>query len=184
MDDKELIELYLGRDERAIEGTKELYGQRLKRLADRLLDDPRDTEEALNDTYFKVWNAIPPHRPKSLYAFCAAICRRTALDIIDKRTAERRSARVVELSAELAECIPDRTDDSPDDDGRLSELIGGFVAGLDEQKRAVFIRRYWFGETAASIARRFGFSETKVRSMLLRTRKKLKKYLEGKDVEL
>lgn len=184
MDDKELTELYLKRDERAIKYTQEIYGARLRQLAGRLLADRSDTEECLNDTYFKVWNAIPPHRPESMYAFCAAICRRTAMDILDKRTALQRSARVVELSAELEQCIPDRTDSDTADDERLSELIRGFVSALDDEKRAVFIRRYWFGETAASIAKRYGYSETKVRSMLFRTRKILKKYLEGKDVEL
>ena len=183
MDDKELIELYFKRDEKAIKCTEELYGSRLKALAARLLANQSDTEECLNDTWFKVWNAIPPHRPESLYAFCAVICRRTAMDILDKRTAQQRSAVVVELTAELEQCIPDSFADTPDD-GQLGELLKSFIAGLDEEKRAVFVRRYWFGETAASIAEKYGYSETKIRSMLFRTRKKLKKYLEGKDVEL
>lgn len=183
VDDKELIELYLMRDEKAIKCTEELYGSRLKALAGRLLADQGDVEECLNDTWFKVWNAIPPHRPESLYAFCAVICRRTAMDILDKRTAQQRSAVVVELTAELEQCIPDSSAHAPDD-GQLGSLIKSFIAKLDEEKRAVFIRRYWFGETAASIAEKYGYTETKVRSMLFRTRKKLKKYLEGKDVEL
>lgn len=183
VDDKELIKLYLRRDEQAIKSTEELYGSRLRRLAAGLLGNRSDTEECLNDTYFKVWNAIPPHCPESLYAFCAVICRRTAMDILDKRTAQQRSAIVVELTAEMEQCIPDSSADTFDD-GQLSKLLNEFIAKLDEDKRAVFIRRYWFGETAVSIAEKYGYSETKVRSMLFRTRKKLKKYLEGKDVEL
>ena len=183
VDEKELIELYFNRDEKAIKGTQELYGSRLRQLAERLLANRSDTEECLNDTYYKVWNAIPPHRPESLYAFCAVICRRTAMDILDKRTAQQRSAMVVELTAEMEQCIPDSSANSPDDE-QLSEMLKSFIAKLDEEKRGVFIRRYWFGETAASIAEKYGYSETKVRSMLFRTRKKLKKYLEGKDVEL
>ena len=64
------------------------------------------------------------------------------------------------------------------------ELMNGFISQLDDDKRAVFIRRYMFGESAAEIAKKYGYSETKVRSMLFRTRNKLKKYLEGKDVQL
>ena len=183
VDEKELIELYINRDEKAIKCTQELYGARLKALAARLLANQSDTEECLNDTYYKVWNAIPAHRPESLYAFCAVICRRTAMDILDKRTAQQRSAVVVELTTEMEQCIPDGSADTPDD-GHLSELLKTFIAKLDNEKRAVFIRRYWFGETAAAIAEKYGYSETKVRSMLFRTRKKLKKFLEGKDVEL
>ena len=105
MDDEELIGLYFGRDEKAIKATADKYGGRLRTLAYRLLLDNGDTDECLNDTWFKVWNAIPPNRPKNLYAFCAAICRRTAINMLEKRTAQQRSAAVVELTAEMEQCI-------------------------------------------------------------------------------
>ena len=83
MDDEQLIALYLNRDEGAIAETQEAFGTKLRQLAFRLLGNSEDVEECLNDTYFKVWNAIPPHRPNSLYAFCVTICRRTAMDMLD-----------------------------------------------------------------------------------------------------
>ena len=184
MDDKELIDLYFKRDENAIKDTERLYGSQLRTLAYRLLADKGDTEECLNETYFKVWNAVPPHRPLSLYAFCAAVCRRTAMDMLDRKTAQQRSAIIVELTAEMEQCIPDNSHEDKADSEQLSELMNGFISRLDDDKRAVFIRRYMFGESAAEIAKKYGYSETKVRSMLFRTRNKLKKYLEGKDVQL
>lgn len=184
MDDKELIGLYFGRDERAVAETMKKYGTQLGYLAGRLLSDKSDVEECLNDTYFKVWNAIPPHRPDSLYAFCAAVCRRTAINMIEKRTADRRNACVVELTAEMEQCIPDDSDTRSEDDERLEKLMNDFLGTLDDEKRSVFILRYWYGESSASIAQKYGYTETKIRSMLFRTRKQLKQYLKGKDVEL
>ncbi len=182
MDDEQLIALYQNRDEGAIEGTEVAYGARLKQLAVRLLGNSEDAEECLNDTYFKVWNAIPPHRPDSLYAFCATICRRTAMDMLDKRTAGKRSAQVVELSKEMEECLPAKSPEESDE--ALAELMNAFLGTLDKEKRALFVRRYWFGETSAEIAKKYGYSETKVRSVLFRTRKKLQKFLNGKGVHL
>ncbi len=184
MDDNELIDLYFKRDENAIKDTERLYGSQLRALAYRLLADKGDTEECLNETYFKVWNAVPPHRPLSLYAFCAAVCRRTAMDMLDRKTAQQRSAIIVELTAEMEQCIPDDTDTGSEDDERLERLMNDFLGTLDDEKRSAFILRYWYGESAASIAEKYGYTETKIRSMLFRIRKQLKKYLKGKGVEL
>ena len=68
--------------------------------------------------------------------------------------------------------------------GFKKECVEEFLGTLDEEKRAVFIRRYCFYETAAQIAGNFGIGESKVRVMLFRTRKKLKKFIEGKGVKL
>ena len=182
MDDEQLIALYLNRDEGAIAETQEAFGTRLRQLAFRLLGNSEDVEECLNDTYFKVWNAIPPHSPHSLYAFCATICRRTAMDMLDKRTADKRSAQVVELSKEMEECLPAKS--TEDDNEALTGVMNAFLGTLDKEKRAMFVRRYWFGETSAEIAKKYGYSETKVRSVLFRTRKKLQKYLKGKGVNV
>lgn len=182
MDDEQLIALYLNRDEGAIAETQEAFGTRLRQLAFRLLGNSEDVEECLNDTYFKVWNAIPPHRPNNLYAFCVTICRRTAMDMLDKRTAGKRSAQVVELSKEMEECLPAK--EREEDEDALAELMNAFLEKLDKEKRVLFIRRYWFGETSAEIAKQYGYSETKVRSVLFRTRKKLQKFLNGKGVHL
>ena len=184
MDDEELIGLYFGRDEKAIKATADKYGGRLRTLAYRLLLDNGDTDECLNDTLFKVWNAIPPNRPDNLYAFCATICRRTAINMLEKRTAQQRSAAVVELTAEMEQCIPAPAEELSPDEERLTELVNEFLGTLDEEKRAVFIRRYCFYETSAQIAEKCGIGESKVRVMLFRTRKRLKKFIGGKGVKL
>lgn len=182
MNEKELIELYFERDERALSETDAVYGDKLRRLAERFLGSRDDAEECLNDTYFKLWNAIPPHRPDNLYVFAAVICRRTAMNMFTKRTAQRRASQLVELTHEMGECIA--APEAEEKDNLLSGWMNAFLETLDEEKRVVFVRRYWFGESAAEIAKKYGYSETKVRSLLFRTRKKLKEYLNGKGVRL
>ncbi|SEK41043.1 RNA polymerase sigma factor [Ruminococcus albus] len=181
MDDNELIELYFARSEKAISGTADMYDLRLRKIAYRLLSNHSDTDECLSDTYFKVWNAIPPNRPKNLFAFCATVCRRTAINMIEKQAAQKRSATVVELTNEMEECIP-ASDTITENEDHLTELVNEFLETLDEEKRVVFVRRYCYYESAAEIAEKYGFTQSKVRVMMHRTRKKFKNFLAGKDV--
>jgi RNA polymerase sigma-70 factor (ECF subfamily) len=64
----------------------------------------------------------------------------------------------------------------------LAEAIHSFLAGLDEQKRNVFLARYWFMTPVKEIADKFGFGQSKVKSMLMRTRRELKVYLEEAEL--
>lgn len=183
MDDKEIVAMYFERDETALRETMAQYGVRLMRFAGRFLKDKRDVEECVNDTLVKAWNSIPPNRPDHLLAYLTRICRNTAFKIIEKETAQKRSAQLVELTTEMAECIPDRScTDSSDD--RMSELVNEYLRTLHKDKQAVFIGRYWYGDSIAAIAEKTGFSESKVKSMLHRTREGFKKFLNEKGALL
>ena len=183
MDDKDIITMYFERNERALSKTMEQYGAVLMRFAGSFLKDKRDVEECVNDTYIKAWNSIPPNRPDHLLAYLARICRNTAFKIIEKETAQKRSAQLVELTIEMAECLPDRSNTDSSDD-RISEFINEYLRTLNKDKREVFIGRYWYGDSIAAIAEKTGFSESKVKSMLHRTRSGLKKYLNEKGESL
>jgi RNA polymerase sigma-70 factor (ECF subfamily) len=61
----------------------------------------------------------------------------------------------------------------------LSETISAYLDTLDDDPRNIFVRRYWFFESVSEISRRYGFSESKVKSALHRTREGLRKYLEN-----
>ena len=80
MGDQQIIQLFFQRCEEAITQTQKKYGALCRSVAQRLLTDPRDTEECVSDTYLRVWNAIPPERPRSLRAYLARITRNLALD--------------------------------------------------------------------------------------------------------
>lgn len=79
----------------------------------------------------------------------------------------------------MEECIP-----SPDDiecridNMALSKAINGFLGELDEEKRNIFIRRYWYLDSIADISLHFALSESKVKTTLYRCRARLREYLE------
>ncbi len=180
MDDGKIVELYLLRDERAIEETKVKYGNRLRSLARGITDDPQTAEECENDTYMEAWSTIPPHEPRRyLYAFLAGITRHIALNCCRNRNRLKRSAYICELSAELEQCIPSGDNvASRMDELALQEALNVFLGGLDEEKRNVFIRRYWYLDSVSAISARFALSESKVKTMLFRCRKRLRNELE------
>ena len=180
MDDNKIIDLYLRRDETAVKQTSEKFGDHLRALAYGIVKDHQTAEECENDTYLKAWNTIPPHEPREyLYAFLARITRHISLDCCRKRSRLKRRAFISELSAEMEQCIP-----APDgvecriDDIILGQAINGFLSTLSEEKRNVFIRRYWYLDSISDIARRFALSESKAKTMLFRSRKQLRDYLE------
>ena len=80
------------------------------------------------------------------------------------------------LAGELSACLPP---ERPLSAAQLLALLGPFLATVSERDRAVFLRRYYFLEDAAAIGALFGIKENHVRSILARTRKKLKAYLKG-----
>ncbi len=180
MEDSRIVDLYLLRDETAIRQTAEKFGSRLHALAYGIVRDQQTAEECENDTYLQAWNTIPPHEPRTyLYAYLARITRHIALNICRSRSSLKRSAFLCELSTEMEQCIP-----APDDlqcridEQALREAINGFLRTLDEEKRNLFLRRYWFLDSIAEISGRFGISQSKVKTTLFRCRTGLRKYLE------
>ncbi len=181
MDDKGIIDLYFARDEKAISESMKSYNDRLFRFALRFLSDPRDAEECVNDAYVRAWDTIPPNRPNNLFAYLAALCRNAALDVIKKNSAQKRSAQLVELTQEMNECIPDRNNITEEQSEEFSKCINEYLATLPKDKRAVFLGRYWYNESISDIAKRTGFSQSKVKTMLHRMREDLRKYIKGKE---
>lgn len=180
MNDQLIVELYLARDEAAIGETSAQYGLKLKRIAASILGDAHAAEECVNDVYLRAWNSIPPNEPRQyLFAYLARITRQIALSRLKTAGALKRSALLTELTAEMEECLPFGADTADEAEAReLSRLINAFLAMLSAEKRAVFLRRYWYFDSIAEIAKSFGFRESKVKTMLFRMREKLRAYLE------
>ena len=176
MIDSRIVDLYWARSEQAIEQTDKVYGRYFYSVAYSILRNHEDSREIVNDTYIKAWNTIPPERPSSIKAFLGRITRQLSINRLEKNLAQKRGGGQSDLVLdELAECIPDR-----DNDVRATELrdaLNAFLRSLPDEPRRVFIRRYWHMSTISEIANDFSMSESKVKSMLMRTREKLKKYL-------
>lgn len=182
MEDQQIIQLFWDRNNGAIPAAQEKYGASLLRLAERLLGSREDAEECVNDTYLNTWNAIPPERPDRLFAYLARVCRNLAFDRLDWKNARKRQADIITLSAELETCIPDRRREAAVDGREIGAALTAFLRELPEEQRLVFLRRYWYGDPIRDIAQRYGFSESKVKTTLLRTRTRLRKHLEKEGI--
>ena len=110
MEDEKIVELYFARSEKAIEETESKYGKYIRAIAQSILQNPSDTEEAVNDTYFDAWNSMPPHRPKILATFLGKITRRIAVDRVRRKNADKRGGGELALVLEeLDECLYEKS---------------------------------------------------------------------------
>lgn len=186
MDENQIIDLYWARSENAIAETARKYGKFCHCVAFRILANHEDSEECVNDAYLKAWNAIPPGRPNKLSAFLGKITRNLALKKYEMYAAEKRGGGHVPLALEeLAECIPDpNTVERWVDDRMLAKLLNNFLAALPRETRKIFMRRYWSLSSVKEIAQEYGISESKVKMSLMRTRGKLRSFLEQEGIEL
>lgn len=184
MTDTEIIELFWSRSEDAIGYTDAAYGRRLNGLARRILNNQADSEEVVNDTYLKTWNTIPKARPRFFYAYLAAICRNLALNLLDWQQASKRKAEVIPITEELELCIPDSSQENAIRGREIGKALDGFLGELPKDSRLIFLRRYWYADTVADIAKRYGMTESKVKMQLLRTRAKLKDYLDREGIAI
>lgn len=184
MEDAQIVALYFDRKEEAIRETANKYGKYCFSIAYNILTSRADAEETVNDTYLGAWRAIPPHRPKYLNTFLGKITRRLALMKWKARTAQKRGGGEVVLALEeLGECIPDaNTPDRVMEQKELASHINAFLKTLPDMEQQVFVSRYWYLNPVKTVAAQFDFSESKVKSMLSRTRKKLSVYLQKEGV--
>ena len=180
MDDIRIVSLYWERNEQAIEESESKYSGYCHAIAYRILTDHEDADESVNDTWLAAWESMPPHRPSVLAAYLGKITRRVSLNRWRDRNRDKRGGGEVSLSLdELAECVPGRQDaEQAVELAELTEAVNRFLAGLPETERDVFVCRYWFLAPLREIGENFGFSESKTKSMLFRTRKKLLAHLE------
>ena len=184
MEDLDIIELYFARDEQAIRETEEKYGKLCHNIAYNILHNHEDSEECVNDTYIGVWNAIPPEKPNNFKSFVCRIARNLSLKRLESLSRQKRSAEELLSLDQLAEVLSDENIADTVSDEDIGRLISSFLRAEKEDSRNVFIRKYYFFDSVYSIAKRYSFTESKVKNMLLRSRKKLKEYLIKEGVEL
>ncbi len=177
MTDQELVGLFLARSEQALPALQAQYGPYCRAVAARLLADCRDVDECLNDAWLAVWRAIPPARPERFKGWLAAIVRNRALAM--GRENGRRPPTVDETALELASCLPPGDDPADEAERRaLAEAVERFLRAQPRDVRAAFVRRYWYADTVEDAARRLGWSVSKTKSVLFRTRNRLRRQLQ------
>lgn len=180
MEDREIVELFWQRREEALEESQKKYGGLCRSVARGVLGSPEDAEEAFSDALLRAWNSIPPNRPACLDAYLAKLSRRAAIDRLrHDRAGKRWSGEAALALEELADCLPDRgSTEAQLEASELAKLLEHFLRAQPELARQAFLRRYWYVDPLSEIAYVLGCSESKVKSLLFRTRKKLRSYLE------
>ena len=185
MEDRMIVDLYWRRDESAIDLTAEKYGHYCNTIASNILHDAQDAEECVNDTYIGAWNSMPNNRPEKLGQYLGKLTRWIALNRLDERKSKKRGGdsspalpldeliEYVSSGARLEEVVEMR---------EICAAINCFLSTLHPVERQVFLSRYWFMAGIGEISGKFGFSQSKVKSMLMRTRNKLRKFLEGEGL--
>jgi len=186
LEDNDILDLFFARQEAALYETQQKYGGRLLRTAKNILHSEQDAEECVSDTLHRAWEAIPPNRPAIFGAYLSKITRNLSLNRWKAQSATRRGGGEVELLlGELEDCIPAAKAVMPEEAYEaqlLTEAINTCFGAMDQTARVVFIRRYFHGESIADICTRFDMSESKVKSLLFRARKKLGTHLEKEGV--
>ena len=179
MRDSEIIELFFARDERALKETDKAYGKYCQSIAMQILGNPLDSEECVNDTWLKAWQNIPPLRPNPLKIFLGKITRNLA---ISRYRADHRKKRAhIEIAlSELEDCVPMPEESTAE----LRLLLDSFLGTLEDTERRLFVGRYWYAYTPETLARAYGMTRNAVNLRIMRTREKLKNYLEKEGYRL
>ena len=178
MEDQGIVALFFDRSEQAIVEMDKKYGSYCYTIAYNILASREDSEESVSDTYFSAWNTIPPRKPTLLQAFLGKIARHISIDRWRKQSAQKRGGQEMILALEeLGECVEAGSLETEISQRELTRILNSFLVSLPETERNVFLCRYWYMDTIGTIAQITGFSQSKVTSMLHRTRGKLRKKL-------
>ena len=181
MNDSEIIALYHKRDESAITCTDEKYGKYLGTIAYNILYDTFESDECVNDTYFRAWRAMPPEVPNILSAFLGRITRNIALDRYSAKHASKR------IPTELTVCLDELNDcvgenDTEMDSAAIGDCINSFLATLRKIDRIIFVKRYFYCASISEISKSLRISEGQIKTSLSRMRAKLKISLESEGL--
>lgn len=181
MKDEKIIELFFARDEEALRQVEEKYGALCNYVASNFLCMNEDREECTNDTLLALWNSIPPAKPDNLSAYVSTTARNLAINKARSNNAWKRGGGVQIVNDEILSLIPDDKSLADYYEASLAgNIINDFLGTLTGGERKVFILRYFFDASERQIAEQTGFSQSKIRSMLWRLRKRLAEKL-GKE---
>jgi len=186
MNDTAILDLYWERSESAITETAKHYGPFCETIAMNILHNKEDAEECVNDTYLRVWNAIPPQRPAVFSSFLGRITRNLSINRYKARKSKKRSVdETAVLLSELEDCI--QSSNSVEEEVEteaVAEIIDSFLSHIEESDMMFFVRRYWYADPIVAIAERFAVGESKVKTSLHRTRNKLRDHLKKEGVKI
>lgn len=185
MDDEKIIDLFFSRSDKAISELSLKYGEMCFRVSENILHNKEDSEECVNETYFSVWNKIPPEHPNPLVSFVLKILRNIAINRYRHNTAKKRNSRYDACLDELSGCVSGlETTETIYEAKELSLHIDAFLEKHSKTNRMIFVRRYWYMDSISTLSEICGMSEGTIKTRLSRMRKELKAFLVEKGVEI
>jgi len=184
MNDDKIIGLYLERSENAITETDKKYGTACRSISYNILGSREDSEECVNDTYMRVWEAIPPARPSRFGAFVVGIARHIALDMYRAANRLKNGGGYKSVDfAEISGCLPSKESvETAVDRKAVIKAVETFLSSQPRDKQIMFVRRYYYCSTYEEIAGDLATTGESVRKSLTRLREKLRKYLEKEGI--
>lgn len=185
MEDMQLIGLFWARDEAAIRETDRKYGRYCFKISVNIVTSPEDAEECVSDTWLRAWDTMPPERPRSLRAYLGRIVRNLSISLYRRRHAQKRYTGIETLLSELDDCVPayGQTEQAAEA-RRITEAINSWLDTLEPRDRALFVRRYWYGDAARDLARAAGMTQGQLSGKLYRLRERLRLHLEQEGISL
>ena len=178
MEDSTIIERFREREESALVAVSEKYGRYCKTIARNINSNEQFVEECFQDMLLKLWETIPPNRPKNLQAFAGKVIRNIALNAVKAMNAKKRGGDIVLILDELQDIASDKTGvEALAEQHETLAAINDFLGSISAVKRKIFLLRYWHCFSISDISQIAELSEANVSSILKRVRKKLLEYL-------
>ena len=156
-------------------------GKQCRRLAARLLNSEQDAEEVWSDALLQLWLAIPPAEPDDLGAYLHTCVKRLALNRLEHRQAKKRGGGQTAIPLDTLTPRNQPVAGSIEqlmDERLLDEAIHRFLATLPKETVTIFVHYYGNDRSTREIAEAFHISQSKVTVTLMRTRRKLRKFLD------
>lgn len=180
MDQREIAELLLRRDEAGMDQLLRHYGPLMKYIIAPILPDPRDREDCLSETVLRVWERIGQFDEArgSWAAWLTAIARNTALNHA-RSNARQGGVGEVDERTPSPEPGPEEMVLRQERQAAVREALELLSAG----ERALFYRKYYYLQSTAQIAAELGMSERAVEGRLYRLKKQLRRLLGGEVCE-
>ena len=180
--DRDLLRGFQNREEEALAAADRIYGARLRAVAKAITGSAEDAEECASDALLGAWNAIPPAAPENLLYYLVRAARNAAYNKLRQAKSAKRRGELLPLD-ELEELLPGGEDPAARlEQKELTAAVDRFLSSLPKEKRAIFLRRYFYGQSTREIAAACGIGESKVRTTLCRLRKALREELERSEL--
>lgn len=182
--DAEIVLLFLQRSESALQAVSVKYGHICTSIAVNILGSAQDAEECVNDTWMRAWETIPPNRPENLCAYLSKIAKNISLSRLRYYHAKKRGGgQMPSIMSELGECVPGKGNVEKTTEFKLmSGAVNEFLDSLPQEKRDLFVLRYWYCLSVKDISCKTGLTRNYVSVTLVRTRRSLQRFLAEREL--